>query len=154
MSHKLNWPIYLCVYERFSQIRLVKGACAQARSISIPMSAGCRPNRKDAASREEVVRIVFFDAVTLCALFSWCQIPLFPLCSHPVTPNLQTAEARGAPSLSCCWECSWCICCTPPGCCTASSTPNPAMEAGESPAFLPTWLPNPDCRLVQAVFYS
>lgn len=76
-------------------------------------------------------------------------------CSHRAPLKPQTAAVREDPSLSCCSVCLWFICFTRPGCCTASSTPNPATEAEESTASPPIWQQDPDCRLAQAfVSYS
>lgn len=79
----------------------------------------------------------------------YCNNSWLP-CSHRVAPNPRRAAVRGALSLSCCSACLWFTCSTPPGCFTASSTPNPATEAEESTASPPTWQQDPDYRLAQA----
>lgn len=125
--------------------------------VSISISPLDAENRKDAVTRRKRVDFIVFrtvpssnhtttDHFVVVDLFSFRYLP----CSHRVVLNQRTAALRGAPSQSCCSGSLWFIRSTPCGCCTAFSTPNPAMEAEESTASPLTWQQDPDYRLVQA----
>ena len=162
--------VCLCQWARCSVFHVASGSVMSVQLLPLRwsqhqrLSAGCREpegccgaeevwgiHRVDAVSDYKQFHpqtgprpFFFFKLMLLCCC--WQRLP----CSRRVTLNPLRAAPNGAPSLSCCSESLWFICCTPCGCCTDSSTPNPAMEAEETYASPPTWQRDPDYRLAQA----
>lgn len=150
-----------CVFMFRSSVKTgaAAGGCHQHQH---PLAADHRKDAETRRKRGDFIVLSLYRIINNTIVIKVAQVFIV---SHPPTeqlrcflrviPNPRTAAARESPLRSCCSGCLSFTRSTPPGSCTASSTPNPAMEAEGSNASPLILQPDPDYRSVQAfVFVS